>query len=98
MLFTAYAYSWYKDKNRQTAPELYDSNTSEPPSPPMYILLMTFVIELIFLYHAIPIAFRVARSRAELLVHMLFVILATPLYLFVHVASQVWKDSSIQMV
>lgn len=95
MLFTALSYSWYADKNRQTPPELFETpDNASLQKYGAYVVVLSLIIELVFLFYAIPIAFRVARTNSELIVHLMFVILATPLYLFVYVASQLWTVAS----
>ena len=87
---TAYKYALYADKNRQTLPELYteDNQPQTPPKPNWGVFILAVLVELILLFFAIPMALRVAKSRAQLTLHLFFAITATPAYLFVAVAFQ----------
>jgi hypothetical protein len=64
-----------------------DQDKDKRPPPPRWmvytVLGLTFLIELAMLYIAVPMAFRIAQSRAQLFLHLFFAITATPAYLFV---------------
>jgi len=104
MLFTALAYSWYQDKNRQTLPELFDAsqnkNENGEASPPedvksAYVrFILFFIVEVMLLLYVVPLAFQTARTRTELFVHLFFAIVFTPIYALIAVASQVWARPS----
>lgn len=104
MLFTTLSYSWYKDKTRQTPPELFDAfqnkNGDGEASPPedvkaAYVrMVMFFIVEVMLLIYVVPIAFQAARTRTELFVHLFFAVVFTPIYALFAVASQIWGRGS----
>lgn len=53
-------------------------------------LAIFLIVYLVLLYYAIQLAFKMARSDGELVLHIGFAILNPMLYLFIALASQVW--------
>lgn len=102
MLISAYAYSLYHDKMRQTSPEFFFANQAstnnndnttqkqqqEEAAGYFWYFVAAFVIEVFLLFYSIPLAMKLARTRGELTLHLFFAIFATPAYLFVAVAGQ----------
>ena len=83
MLFTALAYSWYQDKNRNTPPELYDKSSGSQDQwtvSQYWTFIFVFICEVILLMYAIPLAMRVARTTQELFGHLILAVIFTPLY------------------
>jgi ABC-type sugar transport system permease subunit len=107
MLLSAYTYSLYQDKMRQTPPELMtlesQMGTNEPATKNSwlkqifldfyYVFVFVFLTELFLLFFTLPLAMRLARTRRELFVHLFFAIFFAPAYLFVAVAGRVFKYS-----
>jgi hypothetical protein len=98
MLLTAYAYSLYKDKIRQTPPELYrlesakpstDAGTGADPNESNGYYLYAFMFELFCLFFTLPLALRLSRSRGEMVAHLFFAIFLAPFYLFIAVGGQI---------
>jgi len=109
MLLSAYSYSLYRDKMRQTPLEFMTPNDqmnkesaagNSSNSWPYqlfldfyYVFVLVFITELFLLFFTIPLAMQLARTRGELFAHLFFAIFFAPAYLFVAVAGRVFKYS-----
>lgn len=102
MLLSAYSYSLYRDKMRQTPPEFFFANTvantdnndnndkkAEDASMALYYFIAFFVLEVFLLFYTIPLAMKLAQTRGEMIIHLFFAIFAAPAYMFVAVAGRI---------
>lgn len=105
-----YVYSLYRDKNREIPIEFLDGPEKQTPqtntqtndwwsyvnSPYGYVLaFISILVILVSLYFSIQLAFQIARTPNERMVHLFFAIVYSPIYLFIHVASLIWQASSM---
>lgn len=93
--FAGLSYALYHDKNRQVnwTSELYDENKKEGKDTSYLIVnaIVLIIIELFFLYFAIDIAFKVSKSRGDLVLNLGLAVFLTLPYVLLHAVSKAYR-------
>ena len=95
--FNALNYALYKDKNRQTSPELYSDDEKKKNRPYLVAAaIILLIIEIVFLYFALQMAMSYAKNTTELVIHLLLATFLTIPYVFVNATfnTDVYKSFS----